>query len=217
MSIALMSAAWRIDMPAAKKLVLLALCDWANDEGGSLYPSMAAIAARCSVSERTVQRIVHGMIDEGWIAVVGNETGGRGRTCRYQLNADRIVSSGAKKGDKSTPFAESKRVTSASERVTSTTVKGDIHVIKGDTAMSPDPLEEPSDNQDQEQQRSVVTIVPMKPDDSRRGTRLPDGWEPSSAVLEWAAAEFPAVNLPEALAEFSDYWRAVPGSVKPTV
>lgn len=45
----------------------------------------------------------------------------------------------------------------------------------------------------------------------RRGTRLPDGWQPSEAVREWAAAEFPAVSFEAALAEFTDYWRAVPG------
>lgn len=130
MSLALMAAAWRLDMPATKKLALLALADWANDEGGSLYPSIAAIAARCSVSERTVQRILRDLAEDGWLMVVGNENGGRRKTRRYQLDAVRISSSGAAKGDKPSPFRDVERVTSATERVTSTTVKGDMGVTR---------------------------------------------------------------------------------------
>lgn len=47
--------------------------------------------------------------------------------------------------------------------------------------------------------------------DGRRGMRLPDGWQPSEAVREWARSEFPAVSLDDALAEFVDYWRSIPG------
>ncbi|MFA7597402.1 MAG: helix-turn-helix domain-containing protein [Novosphingobium sp.] len=130
MSIALMAAAWKLDMPAPKKLTLLALCDWANDEGGSLYPSIAAIAARCSASERTVQRILRDLIGGGWLRVVGNEKGGRQRTCRYQLDAARITSGGIVKGANLAPFQDVERVTSAAERVTSTTVKGDMGVTR---------------------------------------------------------------------------------------
>jgi hypothetical protein len=48
-------------------------------------------------------------------------------------------------------------------------------------------------------------------DDSKRGARLPDGWKPSDSVRKWAASEFPKLNLGRALAEFVDYWRAIPG------
>ncbi|HRO86700.1 MAG TPA: helix-turn-helix domain-containing protein [Chiayiivirga sp.] len=130
MSIALMAAAWKLDMPATKKLALLALADWANDEGGSLYPSIAAIAARCSVSERTVQRILRDLAEDGWLRVVGNENGGRRKTRRYQLDAVRISSSGAAKGANLAPFQDVERVTSATERVTSTTVKGAMGVTR---------------------------------------------------------------------------------------
>lgn len=125
-----MAAAWKLDMPATKKLALLALADWANDEGGSLYPSIAAIAARCSVSERTVQRILRDLAEDGWLRVVGNENGGRRKTRRYQLNAVRISSGGIVKGAKLSPFQDAERVTSAAERVTSTTVNGDMGVTR---------------------------------------------------------------------------------------
>lgn len=44
-----------------------------------------------------------------------------------------------------------------------------------------------------------------------RGTRLPDGFCLNSAMREWAAEKAPHVNTDGALAEFCDYWRAIPG------
>lgn len=67
--------------------------------------------------------------------------------------------------------------------------------------------------QDQERQPGDGDEPPeAKPKrDSRRGTRLPDGWQPSDAVREWAKSAFPAVSIDRVLAEFVDYWRAIPG------
>lgn len=57
MSIALMSAAWKLPSKCpAEKLVLLAICDSANDEG-VCWPSVATVARKCDVSERRVQQI----------------------------------------------------------------------------------------------------------------------------------------------------------------
>lgn len=98
-----MTSAWRLDMPASKKLVLLALCDWANDDGASLHPSIARIAERGSMSERNAQRVVHSLIDEGWLDVVGNHNGGKpGSSRQYQLNVSAIYSGRppAQTGDK---------------------------------------------------------------------------------------------------------------------
>ena len=130
-----MSAAWRLDMPGTKKLTLLALCDWANDNGGSLYPSVAAIAARCSVSERTAQRLVHDLIEDGWLEVVGNENGGRpGMTRRYQINAERIYSEGSVTGANLSPLTGDSlapvRVTNQARRVTNQVETGDMGVTR---------------------------------------------------------------------------------------
>lgn len=80
----------------------------------------------------------------------------------------------------------------------------------------PTPLDlDLSKKQEQEQQRDSATGEPAaKPGrkDGRRGTRLPDGWQPSEAVRVWARSEHPAVNLGFVLAEFVDYWLAIPGS-----
>lgn len=64
MSIALMTQAWKMDMPAGRKMVLLALCDNANDEG-RCYPSVAVLMQKCSMGERTIQQHVAQMEADG--------------------------------------------------------------------------------------------------------------------------------------------------------
>jgi len=91
MSIALMTATWELRLPPSHKLVLLALADWANDRGGSCYPSIRRIAERSSIGERQAQRYMRALELGGWVAVVGNRDGGKpGKSRHYQLAADRI-------------------------------------------------------------------------------------------------------------------------------
>lgn len=132
MSIALMTQAWRLDLPASKKLVLLALCDWANDEGGSLHPSVKAVAVRASMSERNAQRVLRDLEAEGWLEVVGNERGGApGATRKYRLNAERINAGNLGTGDKLSRVTN--RTTgdkSGTRRVTNSAQTGDTGVTQ---------------------------------------------------------------------------------------
>ncbi len=89
MSIALMTAVWVLPVPPARKLVLLALADWADDDGGQCFPSIRTIALRASISDRQAQRHMRSLMRDGWIAVARNEVGGR-RSRQYQLAARRI-------------------------------------------------------------------------------------------------------------------------------
>lgn len=79
--------AWKLEMPSAKKLIFLALCDWA-DQHGICFPSVDAIARRGGVKERQCQRLLKELRKEGLVSVVGNEAGGaRSRTYRVNLLA----------------------------------------------------------------------------------------------------------------------------------
>lgn len=113
-------------------LVLLALADWANDDGSRIFPSIASAAKKSRLSERQVQRILRLLEGKGTIAKE-IDGGGRGKTTSYRILL---------KGDTMSPFKE--RVTS--ERVTSATGKGDICDIKRVTPMSPDPSLDPSED-----------------------------------------------------------------------
>jgi hypothetical protein len=88
-----MSIVWDAPIsPPSLKLTALALADWCNDQGGSLHPSMSAIAKKVGVSRCQVQRLVQSMKSAGVISVVGNAFGGSpGETPRYQLHLDRIA------------------------------------------------------------------------------------------------------------------------------
>jgi hypothetical protein len=86
-----MSMVWDSNIQTSQKMALLAMCDWADDEGGSVYPSIAKLAKRISCSERQAQRIVHGLIDDGLVAVVGNALGGvPGQSRQYRINVKRL-------------------------------------------------------------------------------------------------------------------------------
>lgn len=58
MSIALMSLAWQLEIGHVPKMVLLALCDSANDQG-ECYPSISALTNKCSMSERGIQNQIN--------------------------------------------------------------------------------------------------------------------------------------------------------------
>lgn len=86
MSIKLMSAAWEMTLPQTEKMVLLCLCDHANDDG-ECWPSVARMARKCSVSERTVQRAIQGLKDRSildWHDVPG-------RSHKFTIDPRRIV------------------------------------------------------------------------------------------------------------------------------
>ncbi len=86
MSIRVMSMVWDgFPGGGSDLLAMLALADWSDDEG-RCFPSMSAIAAKTRLSRSQAQRVVHGLIDGGYIQVVGNEFGGApGMTRQYRI------------------------------------------------------------------------------------------------------------------------------------
>lgn len=67
MSIRLMSECWRADLPTVEKMVLLIIADHASDDGTEAWPSQATIAAKASISIRTVQRAVNSLVAGGYL------------------------------------------------------------------------------------------------------------------------------------------------------
>lgn len=66
-------------------LCLLALADWADDSG-NCEPSIAAIAKKIRVTDRYAKRLVHRLIDAGYVRIIGNQYGGApGSTRKYRL------------------------------------------------------------------------------------------------------------------------------------
>ncbi len=124
MSIRLMTLAWELKIPATPKIVLLALCDWANDEG-ICFPSVARVASRASLSPRQCKRVLHQLADDRWMEVVGNLTGGASSR-RYQINVEAL-----RTGDTSVTRVKTSPVAKASPQgMTSAPTTGDADVTR---------------------------------------------------------------------------------------
>lgn len=87
MSIRVMSKVWESYPGGGSELLaLLALADW-SDDNGRCYPSMASISKKVRLKPRQAQRVVHQLIEAGFVSVIGNEFGGKpGATRQYRIN-----------------------------------------------------------------------------------------------------------------------------------
>ncbi|WBA79580.1 helix-turn-helix domain-containing protein [Endozoicomonas sp. GU-1] len=82
MSVKLMSKVWRMTVPTTEKIVLLALADWASDDGVA-YPRQCTLAIKCSLAERTIRKTLKALRDEYSLVEWeqrGAETGNRSNT-----------------------------------------------------------------------------------------------------------------------------------------
>jgi hypothetical protein len=84
MSIRVMTSVWDDLRTQAHSelLILLALADWANDDG-YCWPTISALATKARLSERAVQQILGRLTTTGRIRRI--QGGGRGRANRYQI------------------------------------------------------------------------------------------------------------------------------------
>lgn len=179
-----------------ERLVMLALADDANHEGGDIYPSVERLARRCMISARSVQRYLREIEARStggipWVEVVSGDKGGRGVTREYRIPMQKLAEvvpvprrtvtdshplEAEKKGDSQSPISlkgasetpfEAKRVTETPQ--------------KGDRAVSPDPLtrkEKPSPPR--------ARVVPLHPDGEL--IPIPEPFEPSEETRQWLAS-----------------------------
>lgn len=138
MSVKVSALVWEC-FPAggSEMLCMLAMADWSNDQGGSIHPSMARLAHKMRVSERQAQRTVKRLIQQGYLAVIGNEYGGKpGTTRQYQIDIEKL-----KTGDTDdTGDIHDTGDTGVARRVTPVSQTGDTH----DTQSVKEPSVEPS-------------------------------------------------------------------------
>jgi DNA-binding IscR family transcriptional regulator len=84
MSIRVMTSVWddTRTQTHSELLVLLALADWASDDG-YCWPTVPALAAKARLSERAVQQILGRLTATGRIRRIAG--GGRGHANQYQV------------------------------------------------------------------------------------------------------------------------------------
>ena len=82
MSIKVMAAVWESDLPTDEKFVALALADWADDTGGSIFPSQARLGWKVGKSDRAARYTITKLLERGVLAVIG---GGNGTVIHYRM------------------------------------------------------------------------------------------------------------------------------------
>jgi hypothetical protein len=127
MSVEVMSMVFKkYPVGGGEMLLALALADHADDQGGRVFPSVAALAIKTRQSERSIQYQLRKMEKMKFIILVGNRQGGRANTREYRINLEFF-----EKGANSAPF-------NTDEKGAIHDIKGAIHDIKGATAIAPE-------------------------------------------------------------------------------
>jgi DNA-binding transcriptional ArsR family regulator len=180
-----MALAWKADMPSGRKLVLLALCDHANAQG-ECYPSVDAIARKCSMGQRTVQQHIS-ELERAHILVRRFR---KGRSTVYRLEPDSFCRSAASAVPQDSTLQCAASATSPPQRPhASPAVPAPISIREPSVESSPNPQ-------------------------VGRGTPLPPTWTLPEAWKQWALEAQPAWNAAHVqfVAEkFRDHWTALPG------
>ncbi|PIT53880.1 helix-turn-helix domain-containing protein [Snodgrassella alvi] len=92
MSVKLMAKAWEMDLSQGEKLVLLALCDHANDDG-VCYPSQEYLAQKCSMSPRSLIDQINKLKKYGILTTERRQKSGGRQANLYVINLDNFSQS----------------------------------------------------------------------------------------------------------------------------
>lgn len=91
MSIKVMDRVWdRYPEGGGELNLALKLADHAHDDGTHIFPSVETLAKKTRQSERAVQYQMRRMQKRGWLILVANAGGGRGRAREYRISAEWI-------------------------------------------------------------------------------------------------------------------------------
>jgi hypothetical protein len=130
-----MAVVWGLQLPFNQAWVLMALADFAHDDGSRCFPGVDRLAHKTGYGERQVRRLLHDLREIGLIEAVAFLGGGRGRATEYRLRLE--------KGVKKSPFIKediSETLTPRDLNPDTHGQKGDLPGQKEDLAVTPQPL-----------------------------------------------------------------------------
>jgi Helix-turn-helix domain len=183
-----MTAAWATNLPHTDKLVLLALADNANDEG-FCWPSVATLAIKCGMEERSVSRVMERL--ESAAHLTRKERPGRSNT--YVVHPRPIVTP--------TPDPQSPR----------------LKVIPTEGQTTPDPQSPPplTLGHPTPDPGSPITIIepPIESSGNRQGRApkrarsriVPSDFEITPEMRKWAKEAVPNVDVDAQTLLFRDH------------
>jgi hypothetical protein len=85
MSWVLQAAVFELQIASSEKFTLIAMANFASDDGSNCYPSVATLCRKTSQSRRTVQRNLRTLEESGLVKRTGKSGGSRKNTSRYRL------------------------------------------------------------------------------------------------------------------------------------
>ncbi|KVX33418.1 hypothetical protein WT32_02420 [Burkholderia anthina] len=153
MSIKVQTMVWdRFPGEDHELLLALKLADFCDDNGEHIFPSIETLAEKTRRSVRAVQYQIKSMVERGWLILVANAAGGRGRACEYRINpawingAEIAPISAGSKGATNAPIAKG---ATGSKKGATDDGKGAMGFAKGCNGLHPihhEPPQEPSEN-----------------------------------------------------------------------
>jgi hypothetical protein len=199
MSIKVMSWVWQHGPEAqGERFVLIALADFANDEG-ECWPSIDGIARKVCMTARGVQKVLRQLEADGWVSTLVG--GGRNHCNSYRINLQnpepRSSFEGVETPNHVHPEPRSPR-TSTQERVNLEAERVNLDAGKGEPR-SPEPSREPS--------RTVKGTVRERARDSK--LPIPADWKPPPESLADAEERgFTRQDLENEAHQFCNHHRA---------
>lgn len=89
MSIKLMAQVWESSLPPTQKSILAIMANFAYDEDGDIFPSVATVSKLTSYSERTVRYTLKELVSDGFLTLT-RVGGGIGYTNHYRINIEAV-------------------------------------------------------------------------------------------------------------------------------
>lgn len=179
MSIRVMSQVWECaDLDKSETLVMLSLADHANDDG-ICYPSISRLCERTRMTDRGIQAVIKRLIERGFLTVQMNA--GRSGSNLYTLHT--------------TPEPCSPRSTFTPEAGSPQPPNPVHHTPEAGSPKPSGTINEPS-----EEEGRATRSQPKK-------VRLPEGWVPSDADVEYARnLNLTDAEIEEIADDFRSYW-----------
>ena len=169
-------------LPSSTKFVLMSLADHAN-QNGHCWPSISRICTRTCLGRTTVIESLKWLEANGVLKIERKPP----RSNRYVLTPELFVIPNPQSETRTIQNPDGPRYETQQSALQTLVVR------------QADPnRKEPSRSREQKQQGA-------------RGTRLSENWTPKDELKNWAANEHPHVDFAATLAEFRDFWIAVPG------
>lgn len=182
MSIKLMSAIWSNGPDKqADRFVLLALADYANDDG-DCWPSVAGVMRKTCMTDRGIQKVIRRLEADGWLIV---EAGGGRKNC----NLYTVIN----------PERRSPRTTFPPNASAETP-----NLVRlNPEPRSPEPSLTINNHQNNNAGESVTPEIPKKP---KRAIALPEDWVPSDRnIADAFKANFTEQEIENETSKFRDY------------